>query len=168
MTYILPIVILLILIPAIKGKIPIYSVFCTGVENGLKTVVSIFPVLLAICVGVSMLKTSGLMDLICFILSPITDFLKIPQEVLPLALIRPISGSGAISVLSDILENFHPDSKIGIIASVIMGSTETTFYTLMVYFKKTRVKYSTYIIPAAVFGDIVGVLAGVWASAIIF
>ena len=168
MKYILPVFILLIFLVAKRNKIEIYPVFLQGVEGGLKTVISIFPVILATTVAVAMMRASGLMDIFLKIISPVTNFFKIPDEILPLALIRPLSGGGALGVLSDILKEHSPDSFIGICASVIMGSTETTFYTLSVYFKNTRVKYNNHIIPAAVFGDIVGVIAGVAVSAIIF
>ncbi len=168
MSYIVPVIFLLIIIFALRKKIPIYSTFCDGVQWGMKTVIGIFPVLLAITTAVAMMRASGLMDIIIRLISPITDIFHIPSPVLPLALIRPISGGGALGILSDILKEYNPDSLIGIIASVIMGSTETTFYTLMVYFKNTRVKYTKHIIPAAVFGDIVGIIAGVAASTIFF
>lgn len=168
MKYVLPVFILSIFLIAKKNKLQIYPVFLQGVESGLKTVISIFPVILATTVAVSMMRASGLMDIFLKIISPVTNFFKIPDEILPLALIRPLSGGGALGVLSDILKEYGPDSFVGIAASVIMGSTETTFYTLSVYFKNTRVKYNNHIIPAAVFGDIVGVIAGVIVSAMIF
>lgn len=168
MKYIIPIILILIVFSGLKSKIPVYSVFCDGAFEGMKTVMGIFPVILAVTVGVSMLKASGTMNFITQIISNITNFVGFPKEVLPLVLIRPLSGGGAMGVLTDILNEFHPDTFIGFLASVIMGSTETTFYTLMVYLKDTRVKYVKHIIPAAVFGDIVGVAVGLLASTIIF
>lgn len=168
MKYIIPIILILIVLSGIKSKIPVYSVFCDGAFEGMKTVMGIFPVILAVTVGVSMLKTSGTMNFITNIVSNITSLIGFPREVLPLVLIRPLSGGGALGVLTDILNEFHPDTFIGFLASVIMGSTETTFYTLMVYLKDTRVKYVKHIIPAAVFGDIVGVTVGLIAATIIF
>ncbi|MDY3929173.1 MAG: spore maturation protein [Clostridia bacterium] len=168
MSYLIPIIFLFIIISAMRSNIPVYTTFCDGVQWGMKTVIGIFPVILAVTTAVSMMRASGLTEIIISFLSPITDIFHIPTEVLPLALIRPLSGGGALGILSNILKEYHPDSLIGITASVIMGSTETTFYTLMVYFKNTRVKYTGRIIPAAVFGDIVGIIAGVTASTIIF
>ena len=168
MEYIIPAMIVAIFLLGIKNKIPVYTVFCDGALWGLKTVGQIFPVVLAITVGVSMMRVSGVMDALTNLLSPLTEFINLPKEVLPLVLIRPMSGSGALGILTDILNTYGPDSHIGIVASVIMGSTETTFYTLMVYFKNTRVKYTKHIIPAALFGDIVGVGVGVLVSSIIF
>lgn len=168
MKYIIPIILILIVLSGIKSKIPVYSVFCDGAFDGMKTVMGIFPVILAVTVGVSMLKTSGTMNSVTKIVSYITGLIGFPREVLPLVLIRPLSGGGALGVLTDILNEFHPDTFIGFLASVIMGSTETTFYTLMVYLKDTRVEYVKHIIPAAVFGDIVGVTVGLIAATIIF
>lgn len=168
MKYIIPILLILIVFSGVKSKIPVYSVFCDGAFDGMKTVMGIFPVILAVTVGVSMLKTSGTMDFMTKIVSYITGLIGFPREVLPLVLIRPLSGGGALGVLTDILNEFHPDTFVGFLASVIMGSTETTFYTLMVYLKNTRVKYVKHIIPAAVFGDIVGVIVGLIAATIIF
>ena len=168
MKYIIPLILILIVFSGLKSKIPVYSVFCDGAFEGMKTVMGIFPVILAVTVGVSMLKASGVMNFITQILSNITGIIGFPKEVLPLVLIRPLSGGGAMGVLTDILNEFHPDTFIGFLASVIMGSSETTFYTLMVYLKDTRVKYVKHIIPAAVFGDIVGVAVGLIAGTIIF
>ncbi len=168
MKYIIPIILILIVLSGVIKKIPVYSVFCDGALEGMKTVMGIFPVIMAITMGVSMLKASGVMSYITGLLENLLKPVGFPTEVLPLVLVRPLSGSGAMAVLTDILNEFHPDSFIGLFASVIMGSTETTFYTLMVYLKNTRVKYSKHIIPAAVFGDIVGVMVGLVCSSIFF
>ena len=158
MKYVIPVAIFLIIVNALKNKVPVYDTFCDGVQWGMKTVLGIFPVIAAITMAVGMMRASGLMELLTSLISPVTNIFHLPKEVLPLALIRPVSGGGALGVLSDILKEYHPDSAIGIVASVIMGSTETTFYTLMVYFKNTRVKHVGRIIPAAVVGDIVGIV----------
>ena len=167
MKYILPLIMIFIIIKALRKGVAVYNTFCDGVQNGMKTVIGIFPVIVAISMMVSMMRSSGLMEIVINIIKPLTDFFGIPNEVMPLALIRPVSGGGALGLLTDIFKEYGPDTRIGIIASIIMGSTETTFYTLMVYFKNTRVKYNIHIIPAAVFGDIVAVLVGVLASVII-
>lgn len=168
MKYIIPIILIMIVFSGLKTKTPVYLVFCDGALEGMKTVFGIFPVILAVTMGVYMLKASGAMNLLITIFSPITSIINFPKEVLPLVLIRPLSGGGAMGVLTDILNEYHPDSFVGFFSSVIMGSTETTFYTLMVYLKDTRVKYVKHIIPAAVFGDIVGVAVGLLAATIFF
>lgn len=159
MIYIIPAIIAIVLIAALAKKLPSYELFIDGAEEGMKIVAGIFPPLVAVLTAAYMLRASGTLDLIISFLSPITGF--IPAEVMPLALIRPISGSGAIGILSEILNTYGADSEIGRIASVIMGSTETTFYCLCVYFAKTRVKHNLKAVPFAAAGDIVGILMAV-------
>lgn len=161
MKYIIPLLIFVIILFALFKKLPVYETFICGVEDGLKIVIGIFPALLAVLTASAMLRASGAIDFIINLISPVTDLLHIPREVMPLALIRPVSGSGALGLLTDILKNYGADGDIGKIASVIMGSTETTFYCLCVYFAKTKVKYTMRAIPCAVIGDIVGILVGV-------
>ena len=159
MIYIIPAIIAIVLIAALAKKLPSSELFIDGAEEGMKIVAGIFPPLVAVLTAAYMLRASGTLDLIISFLSPITGF--IPAEVMPLALIRPISGSGAIGILSEILNTPGTDSEIGRIASVIMGSTETTFYCLCVYFAKTRVKHNLKAVPFAAAGDIVGILMAV-------
>ncbi len=159
MIYIIPAVIAIVLIVSLAKRLPSYELFIDGAEEGMKIVAGIFPPLVAVLTAAYMLRASGTLDLIISFLSPITGF--IPAEVMPLALIRPISGSGAIGILSEILNTHGADSEIGRIASVIMGSTETTFYCLCVYFAKTRVKHNLKAVPFAAAGDIVGILMAV-------
>lgn len=159
MIYIIPAIIAIVLIVSLAKRLPSYELFIEGAEEGMKIVAGIFPPLVAVLTAAYMLRASGTLDLIISLLSPITSF--IPAEVMPLALIRPISGSGAIGILSEILNAHGADSEIGRIASVIMGSTETTFYCLCVYFAKTRVKHNLKAVPFAAAGDIVGILMAV-------
>jgi spore maturation protein B len=159
MIYVIPSVIAVILIVALLKRLPSYELFIEGAGEGMKIVAGIFPPLVAVLTAAYMLRASGTLDLIISFLSPITGF--IPAEVMPLALIRPLSGSGAIGILSEILNTHGADSEIGRIASVIMGSTETTFYCLCVYFAKTRVKHNLRAVPFAAVGDIVGILMAI-------
>ena len=160
MKYILPCVIALILLCGLKTKTSVYSEFSDGAFDGMKTVARIFPVILAMTTGVAMMKASGLMSFISQLLSPVTELLKIPSDVIPLIIIRPFSGGGSLGVLSDILKSSGADSYAGLLASVIMGSCETTFYTLMVYFKNTNVKHTGKILPAALIGDFICIASG--------
>ena len=162
MQYVIPSVIAAVIIFALKTRTDAYAAFTEGAADGLRTVVKILPSLLAVITAAQMLRVSGAIDMIIRFISPVTDFLHIPPEVMPLALIRPVSGSGSLGILADILNTFGADSKQGMIASVIMGSTETTFYCLCVYFVGTKVKYTRRVIPCAVISDIIGILAGVW------
>lgn len=150
-----------VVVIALLKKVSAYETFVTGAEEGMKIAAGIFPALLAVLTASAMLRASGAIDFIINLISPVTDFLHIPKEVMPLALVRPVSGSGSLGLLTDILKKYGADGDIGKIASVIMGSTETTFYCLCVYFAKTKVKYTMRAVPCAVLGDIVGLLVGV-------
>lgn len=153
---------------ASKNGIPCYQVFIEGVEEGLKTVISIFPALVAILSAAAMLRESGAILVLSELLSPVTSFLKIPTEILPLALIRPLSGGGSIGLLTDTVKTYGADSQIARAACILCASTETTFYTIMVYFRRTKVKYTKRVILAAVFGDLVGILCASALSKINF
>ncbi len=159
MIYVIPAVIAIVLTVSLAKKMPSYELFIDGAEEGMKIVAGIFPPLVAVLTAAYMLRASGTLDIIISFLAPVTKL--IPAEVMPLALIRPLSGSGAIGILTEILNTHGADSEIGRIASVIMGSTETTFYCLCVYFAKTRVKHNLKAVPFAAAGDIVGIITAV-------
>lgn len=167
MEYITPALIMIIIVVALAQKKSVYADFIDGAGEGMKILVSIFPPLVAMLVAAAMLKASGAMEMFLNFISPVVDKIGIPKEVMPLVLIRPLSGSGSIGVLSGILNDNGADSVIGRIASVICGSTETTFYCLAVYFAKTRVRSIKRAIPAAIVGDIASVMAAVMAIKII-
>ncbi len=158
MVYVIPILIILVLVSALKKGVPVYNTFISGVEDGLRTVVSIIPPLIAILSVSAMLRASGIIDTLSRFLSPVLSTINFPTEILPLALIRPISGGGSIGLLTDTLKTFGVASRITLAACILCASTETTFYTLSVYFGGTSVKYTKRVIFAAVFGDLVGIL----------
>ena len=168
MVYVIPVLIILVLISALKKGVPCYTTFISGVEEGFKTIISILPSLVAILSVSAMLRASGLIDAVSKILAPICNALDIPAEILPLALIRPMSGGGSIALLSDMLSSYGTGSRIALAACILSASTETTFYTVSVYFGATGVKYTKRVILAAVFGDLVGILCACALSAINF
>ena len=168
MVYVIPILIILVLIFAIKKGVPAYSTFISGVEDGLRTAVSILPPLIAILSVSAMLRTSGVIDALSGFLSPVLSAINFPTEILPLALIRPISGGGSIGLLTDTIKTFGVHSRITVAACILCASTETTFYTLSVYFGPTGVKYTKRVVFAAVFGDLVGILCATLLSTINF
>lgn len=168
MVYIIPILIISVLIFGLKKGVPCYSTFIAGVEDGFKTVLSIFPALVAILSAAAMLRASGAIDALSHILSPLCNLFKIPTEILPLALIRPMSGGGSLGLLTDTIKTFGIKSSISLAACILCASTETTFYTLSVYFGATGVKYTKRVIFAAVFGDLVGILCATYLSKINF
>ena len=150
-----------VLAAALFRKQPVYEQFIDGAADGLQMLVRIVPPVIAVVTAVYMMRASGLLDWILNFISPVTGFIGIPSEVMPLAIIRPLSGSGAMGVFADILNQYGANSDIGKIASIICGSTETTFYCLCVYFSMTRVKNNLKVIPCALIGDLTGIIVGV-------
>lgn len=136
----------------------VYDCFIDGATDGMSTIMSIFPPLVAIMSVSAMLRASGAIDFITTLLSPATKPLGIPAEILPLALIRPLSGGASIGLLTDLVATYGADSRISKMACILCASTETTFYTLMVYFRNTGVKYTKRVLLSAIFGDLVGIL----------
>lgn len=158
--FVLPLTISLILFCGLYRGVSIFDTFTKGAKNGLTTCFSILPSIIGLVTAVSMLRASGAIDLICHGLSFITMKIGFPSEVLPLALLRPVSGGASVAILSDILHTYGPDSFPGRVASVISGATETTFYTLTVYFASTHAKDSRYTLKSALLADLTGILLG--------
>lgn len=151
--YILPsLVVLIILHGAFKG-VNVFDEFIKGAKSGITTVLNLVPSLIALLLCVNMLRTSGGLDVICSLISPVSDLLGIPKEIAPLAILSPISGSGALGMFENILKEFGPDSYIGRCASVIMGSTETTFYAITLYYGAVNIKKTRHTLPSALCAD---------------
>ncbi len=167
-SWIVPLVVFIIFSVAFVRKTAVYDCFLEGVKDGMKTVVAIFPAILAIYVAVAMLKTSGLLSGIAVLLRPITSRIAMPEDILPLALLRPVSGSGAIGLVNQIIAKHGPDSLIGITACVMSASTETTFYTLAMYFGAARVRKTSYALAAALWGDVISIVASLWICRMFF
>lgn len=157
----IPIIMVIIIIYGLLEKNKVYDTFVDGAKEGMEIVIKLFPTLLGIFVAVGVLRSSGILDFIIKIISPITNLLNIPAEIMPLAIVRPISGSASTAVATDIISKFGVDSKIGLIASTIMGSTETTFYTIAIYTSAVGVKKTKFVLVAALIGDLVGMLISV-------
>lgn len=156
--YIIPAFILSVVFFSIKNKVSVYSVLTDGGAEGLKIIVKIIPAMVIILSSVSMLRVSGAMEAMIRAVSPLFNRLGAPPEIIPMIVMRPISGSGAFGILSDTLNIYGADTRVGRLASVIMGSTETTFYTLAIYFGSVGIKNTKRVVPCALIGDIVGVI----------
>ncbi len=156
--YIIPTVLAFVIVIGYIKKIHVFDVFLQGAREGIETTFAISPSLVGLIICVTMLKSSGAFDLFSGLLSPIFKTINIPAEVIPLALLRPISGSGSIAVLNSIFKNFGANSHIGKIASAIMGSTETTFYTLTVYFGSIGIKNSRHAVISALIADAAAII----------
>lgn len=166
--YILPLLIVLVLFTAIKNKAPVYQLFLEGAEDGLKILISLFPPMIAVLSMSAILKESGLLTAFSSFVSPVTEKLGIPSEILPLALLRPFSGGGSLGLLTDTVKTYGADSNIARTACILCASTETTFYTISVYFRRTKVKFLKSVIISAVIGDLVGLLFACFLSKINF
>jgi spore maturation protein B len=154
--YIIPVVIVLILFAGVLRRQKVFDLFLAGAREGVGVAFRVLPALVGLMVAVSMFRASGAFDLIVAACAPISGALHFPGEVIPLALMRPISGSGSLSVYEQLLGTYGPDSTIGRIASVMQGSTETTFYTLAVYYGSVNVSRTRHTLPAALLADFMG------------
>ena len=157
----MPFMIVIIIIYGLIERKKVFDIFLDGSKEGIKIVFNIFPTLVGLFVAIGALRSSGIIDLIIKLLSPVLNVFNFPLEVLPLAIIRPISGSASIAVATDIMKNFGVDSRIGLIASVIMGSTETTIYTIAVYTSSVGIKKTRFILWAALIADFVGIVTSI-------
>lgn len=153
---------LLVLIPLYGAwkRVPVYDAFVEGAAQGLEVSLRILPYLVAIMVALAALRTSGLLEAAQDRLGPWLNRWGIPADVLPLVLIRPLSGSGALAVTTDLLRRHGPDSPAGLLASVLQGSTDTTFYVLSLYLGSVGVRHPRYALAVCLFGDAVAFLAG--------
>ena len=150
-----PFVIFFIISYALLEKVKVFDSFLSGCSEGIETVIKIFPTLIGLFLAISALRASGILDLISTILSPLLNLINFPTEILPLALIRPISGSASTAVALNIIETYGVDTIIGFITSTIMGSTETTLYTIAIYTSAVKVKKTRFVLIAAIIADIV-------------
>lgn len=157
----IPIILLIIIGYGTIEKKKVFDDFLEGAVEGLEIVKTIFPTLVGIFLAVGCLRSSGIIDVLIKIISPITAQIDIPSEIIPLALLRPISGSAAMGIAVDILNNNGVDSTIGMIASTIMGSTETTFYTIAIYTSCVGIKKMRFVLIPALAADAVGIITSV-------
>ncbi len=154
------IIILIILYGMLKGR-KVYEWFIEGATEGLKVCLRIFPYLLAMLLAVKVFRESGVLDIVNGVLSPLFNIIGLPGDLIPLVLIKPLSGSGALGVFTEILKEFGPDSIIGLTASIIMGTTETIFYTLTVYYGAVGIKKIRHTLWAALLADLTAIIAAV-------
>lgn len=157
----IPLIFLIILFFGISEKKQVFDIFIEGAKEGIEIAVKILPTLVGLFVAIGALRSSGVLDFIINLISPITNFLGFPKEIMPLAILRPISGSASIAVGTDIMKTYGVDSKIGLIVATIMGSTETTFYTIAVYSSMVKIKKTRFVLWASLIGDFVGILTSV-------
>lgn len=158
MDYLIPLLLLTACLVALRKKENAYGLLLEGGAEGLKLLVNLIPTLVLLLTAISMLRASGAIEAISFALSPFLSVLGIPPETAMLVLIRPVSGSAALAVGTDLMVRYGVDSTIGRTAAVMLGSTETTFYTISVYFSAAGIKRTRYTLPAALIADLTGFL----------
>ncbi len=154
--YIVPVVLCGILLYGLIKGVRVFDIFLEGAKDGLMVAVRIIPALVALMTAIGMFRASGALDVLSYALRPLAGLLGLPVEVMPLAILRPISGSGGLVLFKDLLAQYGPDSFIGRVASVMQGSTETTFYTIAVYYGAVGVNRTRHTLPAALTADIAG------------
>lgn len=157
----LPAIIILILTFGLIRKVPLYEVFTTGAKEGFKVSVNIIPYLVAIMVGISMLRASGIIEGIGTLLSPILSHFNISVDVIPLMIVRPLSGSAALGIFSDIAHNAGPDAFTTKLAAIMVGSSETTFYVLAVYFGAVGISKIRYALAVGLIADLIGIVSAI-------
>ena len=157
----MPLIILVIVFYGVIEKKEVFDKFIEGAKEGIKIVVNIFPTLIGLFLAVGTVRSPGVIDIVIKILDPLLNIVHFPTEIMPLALLRPISGSSSIAVATDIMKNFGVDSQIGIMAAVIMGATETTLYTIAVYSSSVKIKKTRFVLIAALTADIVGIITSI-------
>ncbi|MBQ3310475.1 spore maturation protein [bacterium] len=159
--WILPVILIVIFTFAIIKKVPVYENFIEGAKDGFDVAIKIIPYLIAIMVGISLLRASGFIEFLGNTFSCVFTQLSIPTDVFPLFIVRSLSGSAALGVFSDIANNFGPDSYATKLAAIVVGSSETTFYVLTVYFGSVGIKKFRYALLAGLFADFIGIMAAI-------
>ncbi|AUG58819.1 MAG TPA: spore maturation protein [Ruminiclostridium sp.] len=166
-SYAVPAIFAVILIAGMYRDVKVYDIFVDSAKEGITTVVKIIPPLVGLIVATGVFRASGALELLIYAAKPIAGLFNIPSETLPLVFIRPISGSASLALLSDILKEYGADSFIGRVASTMMGSTETIFYTLTVYFGAVGVKKVRYTLLAALMADFASAIVSVWICTLV-
>ena len=166
--WILPLLLVSLLLVGFSHSGRVYESMVKGAKQGFQVGVMIIPFLVAILVAIGMFRASGAMDEVVGVLGPITELFGLPAEALPMALIRPLSGSGALGVLMETMKAYGPDSYVGFLVSVMSGSTETTFYVLAVYFGSVGVRATRHTVLACLCADLTGILAATALARIFF
>ena len=166
--YAIPFIMVFVVCLGLIKKVKVYEAFTDGAKEGFSTAVTIIPFLVGMLVAIGVFRASGALDLITSAISPITEMIGMPGEVVPMALIRPLSGGGASGVMNDLMTTYGADSFIGTMASVMNGSTETTFYVIAVYFGAVGIKKTRHAVPSGLLADLAGLLTAVLVTNLMF
>lgn len=163
-----PLLIIAILVWGAYKRVPVYEEFVKGAKDGVSVALRILPFLLAMFLALGILRASGALDMAASVLSPVLNVIGVPVEVVPLLIVRPLSGSGSLGILADLLSTHGPDSMIGRMASTIQGSADTTFYIVTVYFGAVGIRKVRHAVWTGLIADIVGFLASIIVCTLVF
>lgn len=164
----IPVLVVVVVAYAAWKRVPVFETFVEGGKEGFAIAVDLIPYMVAILVGLGIFRESGAFDILAKLLNPLTSLLGIPGEVLPLAIMRPISGNGALAIAAETMQRYGPDSLLGLIACTMQGSTDTTFYILTVYFGSVGVRNVRYSLKTGLLADITGFLVSVYVCKLVF
>ncbi|TBL79790.1 spore maturation protein [Paenibacillus thalictri] len=164
----IPIFVVFIPLYAVYRKVPVYESFVEGAKDGFDTAIRIIPHLVGMMVAIQVFRASGAMNLLISWIRPFFEAIGIPGEILPLAILRPISGAGSLAFTTDLIQQFGPDSMIGRIASTIQGSTDTTLYVITVYFGAIGIRKAGYALKVGLISDVVGFIASILICFLVF
>lgn len=154
--WVVPLTVASILLYGYLKKVDVFSTFTEGAKQGIDTCIGIMPALIALVAAIGAFRSCGALEALTAFVRPLAEKLGFPAEIIPLAMLRPISGSGSLAIYKEIISSYGADSLIGRIASVMQGSTETTFYTIAVYYSAVGIKKTRHTLPSAMMGDITG------------
>ena len=158
---IIPIMVITIIAYGVLKRINVYDAFVAGVKDSFGMITTLFPTFLAMILGVNVLINSGFIQNFTQKISHLFTLINVPVEIVPMAIIRPISGSASLAIVNNIFQNYHPDSFLGLLSSVMQGATDTTFYVLTLYFGSIGIKKIRYALWAGLFADLVGIIASI-------
>lgn len=165
---VIPLLLAAVAVYGMGKRVNIYAALTHGAEEGLTVLLRVAPALVGLLTAVSMFRASGAMEYLSGLFAPVLELLGVPPETVPLMLVRPVSGNGALAVASDLMSAYGPDSYIGRVAAVMLGSTETTFYTIAVYFGSAGIQRTRHTVPAALAADLTGFVAAALAVRLFF
>lgn len=162
--FIVPAVILLVVAYGVSEKVKVYDEFVRGAKKGFYTVVKIMPTLIGLMVAVGILRASGFLEFLAGLIGKVTDYIGFPSQLVPLSIVKMFSSSAATGLLLDLFKEYGTDSRIGLIASIMLSCTETIFYTMSVYFMAAKVKKTRYTLTGALLATLAGMIASVWLA----
>jgi len=165
---ILPLIVLIIIFYGVKKNVNVYDTFTEGAKESFDMTLKLFPTMLAMILGVNIFVKSGVLNFILNLLTPLLKIIQIPKEIIPLAILRPISGGSGIALLQTIIETYGPENIISKMSSVIQGSTDTTLYIITLYFGSIGIKKTKYALKAGLLADLIGIISAIIITKIMF